>query len=96
MSDETKTFGESCIDLVTEIQTLIAAAKGLIIRAQAENPLNVPEGLTVDEQQLEITANVELALRHLEDASIRLATASIAFGTETDKTADSASSEKAA
>lgn len=79
--NETKTFDVACTDLCAEIATLIASAKGLIIRAQAESPLSVPDGLTLDEQQAEVTADVELALRHLEDASTRLATAGVSFGT---------------
>ncbi len=74
-----KPFAEACSNLGSEIMTLIASARGLIIRAEEEAPLSVPVGITLDDQQNEVLENVKLALRHLEDAGNRVGIAGVLF-----------------
>lgn len=56
----------------SQIMTALGSLRQLLVSAQEETPVNIPEGTTVDEQQAEVTANVELAIRHLEDAAMRV------------------------
>ncbi len=90
---EVKTFDVACSDLVGEITTLIASARGLRIRSEEEQPVSVPEGVTLDDQQAEVTENVKLALRHLEDAASRIGAASMSFGTASSNPTDNSQNE---
>lgn len=63
----------------TDVEALVATTRALIVQANEEAPVNPAVG-TIDEAQAEVLANLELALRHLEDAASRLSEAGVAWG----------------
>lgn len=78
--DTTKPLVNALSGAEVSVQNLVVLMRTLIIQANEEAPLTPQSGLTVDEAQAEVITNIELALRHLEDAASRLAEAGLAWG----------------
>lgn len=76
---ENKTFDGLCNDARTALQGFYPTLKALVVAANEATPAANADGDTVDETQSEMAANVVLAIRHLEDCSMRLGKAIQAF-----------------
>lgn len=74
-------FNGTCANQAETLAGQIAGVKELMITVNEVPPTAPPVG-TVDEATAEVLANLELALRHLEDASGRLQQASHAYGAQ--------------
>lgn len=72
MDTETKDFGELCADVRTDLKAFYPRLKALIVLAQESTPTAVADGESLVDAQEEMAANITLALRHLEDASMRV------------------------
>lgn len=76
---------QDIFNLGKKASELITAARTLIVSANETQPTNPPAG-SVDEAQAESIANLELVLRHLEDAAYRCLEAAHAFGPDASST----------
>lgn len=65
-------FDKGCDTVRLGLLNACNDVRALLVSAQEETPAKALEGFTVDENQAETAANVELALRSIEDAAMRL------------------------
>jgi hypothetical protein len=63
---------KGCDDVRALVMTALIAARALRVNAQEEEPLAPQADMTADEAQSEQVANVEIAIKGLEDAAMRL------------------------
>lgn len=77
--EDTFTFDQLCSNMRVSLKNFYPQLKQLVVFAQEVTPAAVADGDTTVDAQEEMAANVTLALRHLEDASMRLGKAIQAY-----------------